>query len=177
MKHKSTFKVISVILAVIVLFASCASSTLIESYPSGAKVYIDGEPVGRTPYWYTDTKIMGSVTNVDLVKDGFEPLYTSIARNERLDFGAVICGFYLLAPFLWSLRYQRVHSYELVPLHFQVTQPEIIVPLETRPLQPSQSEPISPKVQKMRELKQMLDENLITKDDFEKQKQKILDEK
>jgi len=175
MERKFTYKVISVVLAVVVLFSSCASSTMIQSYPSGAKVYIDGEPAGYTPFWYSDTKIMGSITNVDLVKDGYEPLYTTLVRDERLDIGALFCGFYLLAPFLWSLRYQPVHNFELIPLQ-QPVQPAIVVPLQSNQT-PQSEQTIVPKIQKLRELKQMLDENLITKDDFEKQKQKILDEK
>jgi len=179
MKKSFTFKVISVLLAAVIMFSGCVSSTLIESYPSDAKVYIDGEPVGRTPYWYADTKIMGSVTNIDLVKDGYEPLYTSIARDERLDVGAIVSGFYLIAPFLWSLRYQTVHRYELMPLAQQLPQAptEVAIPESPKTTQQSQPEPISPKVQKLRDLKQMLDEKLITKEDFEKQKQKILNEK
>jgi len=177
MEKKFTYKIISVVLAALILFSSCASTTLIESYPSGAKVYIDGEPAGRTPYWYTDTKIMGSITNIDLVKEGYEPLFTSIHRDEKLDVGAVFCGFYLLAPFLWSLRYAPSHYYELIPLQQpRVLPEEIVVPAPTQ-AQPVQAEPVSPKVQKMRDLKKMFEENLITKEDFEKQKQKILDEK
>lgn len=184
MKMKFTCKIISVTLAAIILFSGCVSSTLIKSYPSDARVYIDGEFVGHTPYWYTDTKIMGSITNIDLVKDGYEPLYTSIQRAERIDVAAIVGGFYFLAPFLWSLRYAPVHNYELFPLpqQEQVTE-KIVVPRPNeqiqvdQPNQESQLESVSPKIQKLRELKQMLDEKLITKDDFEKQKQKILDEK
>jgi hypothetical protein len=180
MKKKFTCKILPVILAVVILFSSCASTTLIQSYPSDARVYVDGEFAGRTPFWYTDTKIMGSVTNIDLVKEGYQPLYTSIQRDERLDVGAIFCGFYLLAPFLWSLRYAPTHNYELVPLPQQQVPEEIVIPQSNQTIQsnqPSQPEPVSPKVQKLRDLKQMLDEKLITKDDFEKQKQKILDEK
>jgi hypothetical protein len=186
MKKKFTCKVITLILAIAILFSSCASSTLIQSYPSDAKVYIDGEFVGHTPYWYTDTKIMGSITNIDVLKDGYEPLYTSIQRAERIDVAAVVGGFYLLAPFLWSLRYAPFHNYELIPLPQQPQQEvsdTIIAPPSNEQIQTNESaqqpemKPVSPKIQKLRELKQMLDEKLITKDDFEKQKQKILDEK
>ncbi|HET7732707.1 MAG TPA: PEGA domain-containing protein [Paludibacter sp.] len=183
MKKKFTYKIITLILAIAILFSSCASSTLIQSYPSDARVYVDGEFVGHTPYWYSDTKIMGSITNIDLVKDGYEPLYTSIQRAERIDVAALVGGFYLLAPFLWSLRYAPVHNYELFPLPQQQVPEAIIAPPSNEQFQTNESvqqpqiEAVSPKIQKLRELKQMLDEKLISKDDFEKQKQKILDEK
>lgn len=177
MKKKFALKSVSVLLAVTVLFASCVSSTLIQSYPSAAKVYINGEQVGVTPYWYGDTKIIGSVTNIDLIKDGFEPLYTMIERNEQVDFGAIIGGFCLWFPFLWTMQYNPTHNYELIPIMQQSPQttPEVVALQPTE--QPAQNQSVSTKAQQLRELKQLLDEKLITKEDFEKQKQKILDEK
>lgn len=177
MKNKSFLKLVSIALVSGILFASCASSTLIQSYPTGAKVYIDGEPTGVTPYWHSDTKITGSITNVDLVKEGYEPLYTSFSRTEQVNVGAIIGGFLVWPIFLWTMEYKPTHNYELTPLKYQsnvdsiqIDKPQIIeqqVPVEA----------VSPKIQRLRELKQMLDEKVITKDDFEKQKQKILDEK
>jgi len=102
MKNKSLLKFVSIALVTSILFASCASSTLIQSYPSGAKVYIDGEPTGVTPYWHSDTKITGSITNVDLVKDGFEPLYTSFTKTEQVNVSAIVGGFLLWPIFLWD---------------------------------------------------------------------------
>lgn len=77
MRHQSIFmKSAALILAVSVLFASCSSSTLIQSSPSGAKVYMNEEFLGVTPFSYSDTKIVGSTTSLRLEKEGFEPLYT-----------------------------------------------------------------------------------------------------
>jgi len=106
----------AVILAALLLFASCASSTMINSIPSGAKIYINGEPVGTTPYLYSDTRVIGSVVNVDLKKDGYEPLYTSFSRNEKVDPGAIVGGLFLLFPFIWTMQYKSSHTYELVPV-------------------------------------------------------------
>ncbi|MDD3079445.1 MAG: PEGA domain-containing protein [Paludibacter sp.] len=106
----------AVLMSVILLFASCASSTMINSIPSGAKVYINGEPVGTTPYLYTDTKIVGSIVNVDLKKDGYEPFYTTFSRTEQVDVGAIVGGVFLLFPFLWTMQYKSTHTYELIPL-------------------------------------------------------------
>ena len=72
MKTSLFLKFSAVFMAAVILFAGCASSTMINSVPSGAKVYINGESVGTTPYLYSDTKVVGSVVNVDLVKDGYE---------------------------------------------------------------------------------------------------------
>jgi hypothetical protein len=172
MKMKFYLKFIAVLLSVSILTTGCASSTYIESYPTGAKIYIDGAYAGRTPYWYTDSKIMGSVTNIDLIKEGYEPLYTSIVRSERLDLGAVFCGFYLLAPFLWSLRYNPTHSYELIPLQTQPIEPQTEIPQNPTTQPPSQDS----RSLRLNELKKLRDEKTITNDDYEKQKQRILNE-
>ena len=175
MKKKFVIKFVSIVLSAGILFASCASSTLIQSYPTGAKVYIDGQAVGVTPYWHTDTKIVGSVTDVNLVKEGYEPLNTSFMRNERVDVGAIIGGLFLWVPYLWTMQYNPTHNYEMLATMQkpQKQTPETVNQNKTE----IQSEPqVSSKVQRMRELKQLLDEKLISTQDFEKLKQKILED-
>lgn len=98
-------KMTALILAASILLASCSSRTLIQSNPSGAKVYLNGESVGTTPYTHEDTKIVGSVTNVKLEKEGYESLNTSFSRNEQADAGAIVGGVFLLFPFLWTMKY------------------------------------------------------------------------
>jgi hypothetical protein len=38
------------------LLVSCSGTTKISSFPGGAKVYIDDEFKGKTPYSHTDSK-------------------------------------------------------------------------------------------------------------------------
>ncbi len=180
MKKSFLLQTVSVILAASILFSSCASTTLIQSYPSDAKVYVNGEYAGRTPYWHTDYKILGSRTDIDIVKEGYEPVYTTLYRNEQPDFGALLCGLYVWVPFLWSLKYKPTHNYELIPLPQQQQQAtnESNINQGSEQLQPLQEQtgPVSKKIEQLRELKQMLDEKLITNEDYEKYKQKILEE-
>jgi hypothetical protein len=112
-----TFKArsISAFLAIIVLFSSCASTTLIESIPSGSNLYLDGEPVGTTPYLMTDTKILGSCTSVRIEKENYDNYYGSICRNEDVDAGAIIGGLFFFFPFLWTMKYKPTHFYKLQP--------------------------------------------------------------
>ncbi|HBC39250.1 MAG: PEGA domain-containing protein [Petrimonas sp.] len=114
-KTKLLSKAISLMLAGAILFASCSSTTLIQSSPSGAKVYLNGEYAGVTPYTHTDTKIVGSSTQVRLEKEGYETLNTAFSRNEDADVGAIIGGIFFLFPFLWTMKYKPVRTYELVP--------------------------------------------------------------
>ena len=100
---KSNINITSFILAGATLFTSCASRTLIQSNPIGAKVYIQGEYAGTTPYSYKDTKIVGSTTDLKIEKEGYEPFSTSFSRNEKADVGAIIAGVFVLVPFLWTM--------------------------------------------------------------------------
>lgn len=114
-------KLVCVILLAIVI-SGCASTTVLNSNPNGATVYLNGEKVGTTPYTHTDTKIVGSTTTVQLKKDGYQDLTTTFSRNEDVNVGAVIGGLFVLFPFLWTMDYKPIHTYELFPLKETVSQ-------------------------------------------------------
>lgn len=160
-------KSIPLLLAGSILFTSCASTTMIQSNPSGAKVYLNSESVGTTPFTYRDTKIVGSLTTVELEKEGFDPFYTSFSRNEEADVGAIIGGIFLLFPFLWTMRYKPLRTYELIPSSYNE---------QTIPITNSKESQVKSKADKLRELKQLLDDKIITQEEYEKEKQKILEQ-
>jgi hypothetical protein len=160
-------KTISFLLAASILVSGCASTTLIQSTPEGAKVFLNGEMVGRTPYSHRDTKIVGSTTSVKLEKEGYEPFTTSFSKDEEVDAGAIIGGLFFFIPFLWTMKYKPVHSYELSP-YIGTDQPVQMAP--------GQTTPVKSKTERLRDLKQLLDEKVITKEEFEKEKTKILNE-
>ena len=108
-------KLTSVIFVITVLFSSCASTTIIQSTPSGADVYLNSQKVGKTPYTMNDTKIIFTTTSVKIKKDGYKPFNTIITRNEAADVGPIIGGFFVTIPWLWALKYNPVHKYELEP--------------------------------------------------------------
>lgn len=99
-----------------IFVSGCMSSTVIRSEPPGAKVYLNGEIMGRTPYMMTDTKIVGSTTYVKLLLDGHQPFETIVQRNEAFDAGACVGGVLVFFPFLWIMGYKPDHNYELTPL-------------------------------------------------------------
>ena len=97
-------------------FFGCASSTVIRSNPSGALVYIDGSRSGQTPYTLTDTKIVGSSTQIRLTKEGYEDIQMILTRSEEFQIGPCIGGVFLLVPFLWVMGYKPEHTYDLHPV-------------------------------------------------------------
>ena len=164
-KQSFAIRALATFLAGAILFSSCASSTMIYSSPEGAKVYLNGEPVGNTPYLHTDTKIVGSTTTVRLEKEGYKPFHTTFSRDEEVDVGAIIGGIFVWVPFLWTMKYKASHTYEMVPLSLdEMTKSNAV-----------QQDSSKNSVEKLRELKQMLDEKLITQEEFEKAKKKILE--
>lgn len=108
-------KLISVIFFVVILFSSCASTTLIESSPSGARVYLNDESVGVTPYTMRDSKIVWASTTVKLEKEGYKPFTTTIVKNEEPAVGPIIGGFFVTIPWLWFMKYKPTHNYVLLP--------------------------------------------------------------
>lgn len=161
---KSFLKGCSLYLAISMLFVSCSSNTLIESRPPGANLYMNGAYVGTTPYRHSDTKVVGTSTDLRFEKDGYETLQIWLTRNEEADPGAIIGGIFFLFPFLWTMKYQPSHIYDLQPLDTQndTGQPKI-------------KETTVSKAQKLRELKSLLDEKIITQSEFDSEKQKILE--
>ncbi len=114
--RKMIFQVIALILCASFLLSGCASSTLFQTTPSGAKIYVNGEPAGNTPYMYSDTKIVGTTTLVKITAEGYEDFNYVLKRNEEANVGAIIGGIFVLFPFLWVMDYKPVHNFELVPL-------------------------------------------------------------
>ncbi|MCF8360775.1 MAG: PEGA domain-containing protein [Prolixibacteraceae bacterium] len=114
MKHISNFnRTLAILFSILVLFTSCASTTMIESIPSGAKLYLDGEPVGTTPYSMTDEKIIGSCTSVKIQKENYIPFYTDICRDEEPNLNALVGGFFFWPVWFWAMGYKPTHIYEL----------------------------------------------------------------
>jgi len=102
--------------ALVISVSACASTTVINSEPNGAMVYLNGEKTGITPYMHTDTKIIGSTNTVLLKKEGYQDFSTVFSRNENANVGAIVGGIFVLVPFLWAMDYKPSHSYEMVPL-------------------------------------------------------------
>lgn len=145
-------------MAALVFFTSCSSTTVISSNPSGAQVYLNGEKMGKTPYSHTDTKIIGSCTSLRLEKEGYETFNTVFCRNEEADVGAIIGGLFFLFPFLWTMGYKPGRNYELIPI--DAASEESIMDNNKR--------------EKLRELKEMFDEGLINKEEYDTERKKIL---
>lgn len=166
-KQVITIKATSLMLATTMLLASCSSRTLIQSNPNGAKVFLNGESVGTTPYMHEDTKIVGSTTTVRLEKEGYSPFNGSFSRNEQADVGAIIGGVFVLFPFLWTMKYKPERSFDLVPIGDGT---KALATEQTKQLEGKS------KTDKLRELKKMFEEKLITQEEYDLARKKVMAE-
>ena len=96
-------KIISLMTVFFFLFG-CASATIIKSEPDGAKLYLNGQHMGETPYTFADRAAAGTMRTVKLKKEGYED-FTGYIKRETLSVGALICGILFLIPLIWILEY------------------------------------------------------------------------
>ena len=95
------------------LFAGCASTTLIKTAPAGAAVYIDSIKQGVTPYSYSDSStIFTSSRDIILKKEGYKDLSAKIRKSE-VTAGTVCRAIFLFVPWLWVTIYPEEYNYEL----------------------------------------------------------------
>jgi hypothetical protein len=87
------------LLTLVPFLAACTSATTIRSFPSGAKVYLNGEYVGETPLVHEDMDIAGSSKKVKLAHDGYRDQVGTI-RKEELKIMPLVVGLFIVVPLL-----------------------------------------------------------------------------
>lgn len=104
-------RAIGVLFVSLSLFA-CSSTTMIRTNDKDVKIYADGSYLGKGAVSYTDTKIVGSSTQIMLKKKGCQPITRNLNRTEKFDVGACAGGMFVGVPFLWIMGYNPNHNYD-----------------------------------------------------------------
>lgn len=126
MQLKSIYKIfISSLLVIfkaivsLCLLVSCASTTTIQAIDAeddrvdrNVKIYVDGMYKGSGEVVYSDTKILGSSSQVALRKKGCRTQTKTLSRSEQAQVGAIIGGIFFLPLFLWAMGYHPLHTYQ-----------------------------------------------------------------
>jgi hypothetical protein len=107
-------KIVALMTVFFFLFG-CASATVIKSNPPGAKLILDGQFKGETPYTYSDSSAAGTMRTVILKKGGYKD-FTGHIKREQLSVGALIGGILLLIPLIWVLEYPSEYTFEMEKL-------------------------------------------------------------
>ncbi|MEI7802437.1 MAG: SHOCT domain-containing protein [Bacteroidota bacterium] len=170
MKSSIANRIALLFTASIIFLSSCVSTTLLQTTPSGANVYVKGQNMGTTPYSYSDTKIVGSTTPISFKKDGYQDLNITLHRTEQIDIAPAVVGFFVLWPlWLWIMKYDDTHSYQL-----QATEPVNSLPNNSSTNNSTNNN--SNSTNELIKLKNLLDQGTITSDDFTSLKVKILND-
>ncbi len=103
------------LIAAFFFLSGCACTTLIKSNPPGAKVQVDGKPVGETPHFYTDMAVAGTTRAVTLKKEGYKD-YNGYIKREKFSVPILIAGIFLIVPFVWILEYPPQYNSEMEKL-------------------------------------------------------------
>ena len=96
-------------------FFGCGSSTVIKSNPTGAKLYLDGQLKGETPYTYSDSAAAGTLRTVTLKKEEYKD-FTGTIKREQLSVPALIGGIIFIIPLIWVLGYPSQYIFEMEKL-------------------------------------------------------------
>ena len=103
-------KIIAALLAVFV-FAGCATVTTIRTDPPGAKVYINEQPRGLTPYVEELSNFVFTTYNVRITLDGYDDFYGRLLKEAKV--GAIVGGFIIFPAWLWAAGPQPNYFFEL----------------------------------------------------------------
>lgn len=178
-------KIRNVLLIIVVLttFSGCVSTTVINSVPPKAKVFINNEFKGYTPYQYSDSKISGAITDLRLEKYGYVSFPLVLRKNEKVNGGAVFSGILFgLWPFLWTMEYNPERTYELkrnldIPPS-KIDSTELVTSIKTNTEESISHDEEALKTKEFRqlqELKKLFNDSIITSQEYESEKNKILD--
>ncbi len=103
-----------VLTAICFFLFGCASATVIKSNPSEARLLLDGQHKGETPYTYSDRATAGTVRTVTLQKEGYKE-FTGKIKREKFSVPAFIGGLFFLIPFIWITEYPSEYTFEMQP--------------------------------------------------------------
>ncbi|WP_375578881.1 PEGA domain-containing protein [Marivirga tractuosa] len=170
-------KIINIsVFALLLLFTSCATlftgtkqKVSIDSDPQGAEVIIDGQKLGVTPTKVKVDRELDALLyggkEIQLILDGYRNLGYEL--DARLNTVSIIN---FVNPLFWGIdiatgavtKYDNYYNFRLRPIEGKTNNPYTSNNMD--------------KYEKLLSLKKLLEEGVITQEEFEKEKTKILGE-
>ena len=106
-----------VIISALITLNSCVSSTrvVINSKPSNADVYEDGQYVGKTPVSLNISNLVWNSPDITISKDGYTSMPVTLQKEEKIT-NLVIGYFINIFAFLWCYGPKENQNFVLTPL-------------------------------------------------------------
>lgn len=162
------------------ILSGTSQKVLIDSTPQGATIIIDGENEGITPSKVKIEKELNDLIeggrDIELVLDGYEKdgyqLKAALNPIAILNFVNIAC-WAIDAATGAIIQYDNTYNFQLRPVEDrEINESSTPTPKPA----PTPTPNSTSKYEKLKELKELLDEGIITQEEFDKEKAKILNE-
>ena len=156
----------------ILFLLSCSSTTYIKTHPSEAKVYENNSLKGYTPYMHWDRESGGSKTFI-LKKAGYKDKTITITKSE---FNPVrlIAPPIIALPWIYDYPYEHFYELDKELNNNTPSSDNTQIPVSPEVLTPSDNS-VSEYARKLRAIKALKDEGLLTNEEYEKKRKSITD--
>lgn len=106
-----------VIISALITLNSCVSSTrvVINSKPSNADVYEDGQYVGKTPVSLNISNLVWNSPDITISKDGYTSMPVTLKKEEKIANLVIGCVINVFA-FFWCYGPKENQNFVLTPL-------------------------------------------------------------
>ena len=98
-------------LLLVLALAGCSTFVNIRTDPKDAKLYINDEPKGETPFYGDLSDGLFARYLCRIEAPGYKPLYVQLSKE--LKWGAFIAGWFFYVPWLWASGPKPFYSFEL----------------------------------------------------------------
>ena len=106
-------RLISMTLALCIL-TGCSTTTRFHTKPEGAKIYINGDFLGESPYVFNDERSLPKRFHLQIRKEGYKELDLYI--DKSFDYlGVFLSGFYGIFTF-WGASLENDYHFNLSSL-------------------------------------------------------------
>lgn len=156
-----------VVLASVLTFSGCDSTTRFTSEPANAHVLVNEKYIGKTPVKYKRTVSNATVFKVRISHPEYEKIDTSIIKDGTIHVANRIFGYLFIFPFDFDRNFKKEYHFVLQPK----TTPDVKNEIINEEI-PGQKE--TTKAQKLKKLLNDYNEGKINRLEFEAQKKIIL---
>ena len=106
--------VVALLLFAMFLLEGCLQTSRINTDPPGARVSLNGAPLGKTPVYYSTRAGIPKTYFLEIDKPGYKPVETKVESNYRADISLALLlpG---IVPYFFSARLEDEYKYSLIP--------------------------------------------------------------